>query len=66
MNQSHCKALFDSSEFQSQFHTDAPLGAFCGSEGTLFRLWAPTARKLVLRLYPSGSGSAAQEVLLPE
>ena len=43
------KTLFDSKEFETKYHTDAPLGAFCGQDGTLFRLWAPTAdRKSVV------------------
>lgn len=54
---------FDSSEFQKTYHTDAPLGAFCGGEGTLFRLWAPTAQKVELRLYSAGNDTPAQAMI---
>ena len=47
---------FDSLEFEKAYHTDAPLGAFCGKDGTLFRLWAPTATRVELRLYAEGKG----------
>lgn len=53
------KLWFDSPEFQAEFHTDAPLGAFCSSEGTVFRLWAPTASAVALRLYREGVGGSA-------
>ena len=49
------KHNFDSIEFEKAYHTDAPLGAFCTAEGTLFRVWAPTAEKVELRLYTEGS-----------
>lgn len=49
------KQDFDSIEFEKAYHTDAPLGAFCTAEGTLFRVWAPTAEKVELRLYTEGS-----------
>lgn len=62
------KRLFDSPEFERQFHCDLPLGAFLSTDGTLFRLWAPTAERVVLRLYPAGDGGEAQEIhpLRPE
>ena len=47
---------FDSKEFQQEFHYSGPLGAFCSPEGTTFRLWAPTAREVVLHLYAAGNG----------
>ena len=59
------KTLFDSKEFEAQYHTDAPLGAFCGEEGTLFRLWAPTAQSVILRLYRTGHNGSAVEILHP-
>ncbi len=48
------KNRFDSPEFERQFHCDVPLGAFCSPEGTSFRLWAPTAEAVSLRLYDNG------------
>ena len=59
------KTLFDSKEFEAQYHTDAPLGAFCSEEGTLFRLWAPTAQSVILRLYRTGHNGSAVEILHP-
>ena len=42
---------FDDVNFWNMYHTELPLGAFCGEDGTLFRLWAPTAQQVTLRLY---------------
>lgn len=56
------KVLFDSPEFETQFHSELPLGAFPSQSGTLFRLWAPTAEQVALRLYPAGDGGEAEEV----
>ncbi len=57
------KHWFDSEAFEKAYHCDAPMGAFCGESGTLFRLWAPTAEKVTLRLYRDGSEGAAFQVL---
>ena len=46
---------FDSPEFQEKYHCDAPLGSFCGKDGTVFRLWAPTAQAVTLHLYDFGN-----------
>lgn len=50
------KALFDSQEFEKQFHYNGKSGSFCTEEGTRFILWAPTAERVLLRLYPCGNG----------
>ena len=50
------KHWFDSKEFQREFHCDAPLGAFCSPNGTVFRLWTPTAQAVKLLLYYQGNG----------
>lgn len=55
----HLKVWFESSAFEQQFHTDAPLGAWMDTEGTHFALWAPTAKNVTLFLYPDGDRSAA-------
>ena len=55
------KKWFDSWEFEAEYHCDQPLGAFCGREGTLFRLWAPTAEAVELLLYAQGMGGEAVE-----
>lgn len=49
------KKYFDSAEFREAFHCRLPLGSFCGSGGTLFRLWSPTAERVELRLYSAGN-----------
>ena len=54
---------FDSAQFREAYHTDLPLGAFCGSRGTMFRLWAPTAQKVTLRLYPAGNDVPAERIV---
>ena len=66
MEMKDTKALFDSREFEAAYHTEAPLGVFCGEAGTEFRLWAPTAESVVLRLYETGDGGAPLEILHPE
>ena len=48
------KALFDSAEFEAQYHCDEPLGAQITPDGTRFALWAPTAQRVVLYLHESG------------
>jgi pullulanase len=42
---------FTSEDFARRYTPDAPLGAFWDSEGTVFRLWAPEATAVMLRLY---------------
>ena len=54
---------FDSLEFEKAYHTDAPLGVFCTDDGTLFRLWAPTAEKVELRLYREGNDTAGEKTV---
>lgn len=49
------KQRFDSPAFQEKYHCDAPLGSFCGPDGTQFRLWAPTAQAVTLNLYSAGT-----------
>lgn len=55
------KERFDSRAFQEAYHCDVPLGAFCGAHGTVFRLWAPTAQAVALRLYRAGTGECLLE-----
>lgn len=45
------KVRFDSEEFEREWHTEEPLGAFCSKRGTRFALWAPTAQAVTLMLY---------------
>ena len=54
---------FDSRAFEETFYFDGPLGALTGGGGTLFRLWAPTAQSVTLRLYERGDGGEPFAVL---
>jgi len=61
------RELFASREFHDQYYTDLPLGSFCSPEGTVFRLWAPTASTVALHLYDNGTfGGLLETVLLPK
>ena len=60
------KLQFDSKEFEQKYHYEGPLGAFCSSEGTLFRLWAPTAQQVAIQLYSAGSNADALEKIFLE
>ncbi len=55
------KHNFDSIEFEKAYHTQASLGTFCGENGTLFRLWAPTAERVELRLYRAGNSTPPEK-----
>lgn len=57
------KRWFDSPEFREKYHYSGPLGATCGERGTAFRLWAPTAQAVELRLYREGKDAPAFSVL---
>lgn len=49
--------LFDSEEFNDAFYYEGDdLGVTYSKEATSFRVWAPTAGKVVLKLYEEGSG----------
>ncbi len=53
---------FDSEDFANRFHCDLPLGVFVGGRETSFRLWAPTAQSVVLKLYENGEGESCVRV----
>ena len=57
------KKWFDCAAFKEQFHTDAPLGAVCSKEGTVFSLWAPTAQHVWLCLYDNGTSGEPSEFI---
>ena len=63
MTPAQLKRWFDSEEFEQLYHTDAPLGVWLDENGTHFALWAPTAEKVVLNLYPDGGKSEALRVI---
>ncbi len=60
------KQWFDSKAFENEFHCDAPMGVFCGQNGTLFRLWAPTAQSVTLSLYTDGKLGSPTETVTPK
>ena len=65
MTPAQLKRWFDSSEFEKQYHSDAPLGAWLDADGTHFALWAPTAGQVTLNLYrDGGSGAAVRSVAM--
>ena len=51
--------VYSTDEFEAQYtYTGDDLGAVWSKEKTSFRVWAPTAEKMVLKLYESGTSSA--------
>lgn len=58
MTPGQLKAWFDSEEFRSQYHCDAPLGCWLDDAGTHFALWAPTAQAVQLNLYGDGDSNS--------
>ena len=57
---------FDSPQFQDDFHCAAELGCFCTPRGTEFRLWAPTAQQVALRLFSTGETDTCLRMIFPE
>lgn len=55
------KMNFDSKAFEEKFHYTGTLGAYFDGQQTVFRLWAPTAETVQLRLYRSGHEGDAFE-----
>ena len=52
--------IFDSDYFAENFHYDGnDLGATINGENTTFKVWAPTASKVVLNLFEAGNGCDA-------
>lgn len=45
---------FSSADFEAQYTYDGPLGVEIGENKVIFRLWAPTASRVVLNLYRFG------------
>lgn len=55
----HC---FSTKEFEkANFYQDNDLGAVWTKDATQFRVWAPTAEKVILKLYRSGNGEDMQK-----
>lgn len=53
-------AIFDSKYFADNYHYDGDdLGAYTNGKTTTFKLWAPTASKVVLNLFESSESESA-------
>lgn len=61
MDRSLHKQYFDSEVFAEKFHCELPLGVFVAEGETSFRLWAPTAQSVELKLYEKGEGGSPVE-----
>ena len=48
--------IFDTKEFTEKYYYGGSLGALWSPEKTTFRLWAPTASKVVLNIFREGLG----------
>ncbi len=56
--------IFDSQEFIENYTYDGDdLGAVIGDNETTFKVWAPTASKVVLNLFKEGNGGTAYDSL---
>lgn len=52
---------FSSDEFENKYAYSGKLGVELSSDSTTFRLWAPTASKVVLNVYDGGVGGEANK-----
>lgn len=50
-------ALYNSSDFNDRYYYDGQLGAIYTTSNTTFKLWAPTASAVKLKLYNAGNGT---------
>ena len=56
--------IFDSDYFAENFHYDGDdLGAIIDGDNTTFKVWAPTASKVVLNLFTEGNGVDAYKTV---
>ena len=54
--------VFDSAAFAEKYNYDGDdLGAVAGENGTTFKVWAPTASRVVLNLFKAGDGGEAYD-----
>ena len=57
-------AVFDTAEFVERYYYDGDdLGAVLSGDGTVFKVWAPTASMVKLNLYTAGDGDALIETV---
>lgn len=55
--------VFGSEEFAEKYNYDGELGAVVKGNTTEFKLWAPTASKVVLNLFQNGNGGSAYQTI---
>ncbi len=55
--------VMGSDGFKELYHYDGELGAIYSKEKTTFKVWAPTAEKVSLKLYKEGIGGEPLEVI---
>lgn len=55
--------LFSSEDFNEEYNYDGELGSEVVNDGVNFRLWAPTASKVVLNLFDNGSTGDAKQTI---
>ncbi len=56
--------IFDSDWFAENYHYDgSDLGAVIDGDSTTFKVWAPTASKVVLNLFEAGDGAEAYKTV---
>lgn len=61
------KSAFGTIEFEQEYGYDGrDLGAVYTKDSTTFKVWAPTAEKVVLRLYEKGSAEEQGDCMLSE
>lgn len=53
------RTYYSSSAFEDEYYYDGDLGVELAESSTTFRLWAPSASKVVLNLYSAGNGGSA-------
>lgn len=57
-------SVFDSDFFAENYHYDGnDLGAVINGDNTIFKVWAPTASKVVLNLFKAGNGVEAYKTV---
>ncbi len=55
--------IFDSEAFAELYHYDGELGAILEGNKTTFKVWAPTASRVVLNLFEAGDGVDAYKTV---
>lgn len=53
--------LYKTERFKNEFKCDEELGAICDEKSTTFKVWSPVSRKIILRVYKSGTPTTIDE-----